>query len=985
MAASSWANAADPEELATTLVNGVFKERRLDPPDALGFTAAMGLAQIHQAVAENNFIVDDNLRSKCEKISRVGASIARQLTTGYREQQELNRIKGTLWKSVTDAIAAVLNPLPVSASAPSPSSASAPTATPAVAAEPAGATGVKALPDGVLSVVLTDLDARAQAAAAASCSQLRAAVAGVQADAPWPPAFGAYLQMLQRVLATDDTDGSSESAFVGICPLDGSPAVGADMARAVSTRRALAMSTDTFFAALVPPGRIQELRASLPVPKPPPHARTSPLASFKPSAALPFRGGGPELQAGPTPASGPSTSTPSSSPAATTPLYRLVRDARCDVDIISQLPAGGHKLVVGGDIAVMAYTHGWKQRDPGLSAVALVGPKGEPKGGGDCRGFGGGTDYDLGFYDVFVEALCADPDNALVWAAGDEGSRIKAFRAPRVAPTRPEAAACNRGRGWAQPGQRKAGAGSGKARKAAAKKAPQEEEEEEDDDDDEEEEEEEERPYDEEEDEDVGAAELCYTLRSLRHPDNGLLLSWDIAHLAPQQRMRSPNRLGESDSEDDDEEDEDDDEDREGSCHEEAIAGRGEDGSGRGGAHHRAPGGENEGGSYKGQLGWRDTEDPQELECTSGYRPHAIRLMQRPEAEPVLARAQAKTSARAQAKVRGTPAGSKPASHTEPGWDPGGTWEVKRTCLLTPPSSTTSPSAASSPSSTSSATLIAALSSAHDHVCPILAYDLETLRIRNRFFGHIYGVSGLSPSPESPHLFASSARSGNVKLWDVRSPGGSAVVTLRGGSTEALNDVVLLGGGGGERGRLGAGAVCFAGGGGESIWCWDVRAGSAQPLYELSTGNLEVLALAWHPRSASLLASCSSPREDRMGGFNRSDWRRVRVARPAPPAAAARAAGAGAEEEEDEEEQEEGYSGSEGDEDDGDEEEEEEEEGGQPRRKRWWPVSALHEPDEFGRYFNRCEGGLLRYRFGTSARRRVPPSDSPYFDSYGDW
>jgi hypothetical protein len=44
------------------------------------------------------------------------------------------------------------------------------------------------------------------------------------------------------------------------------------------------------------------------------------------------------------------------------------------------------------------------------------------------------------------------------------------------------------------------------------------------------------------------------------------------------------------------------------------------------------------------------------------------------------------------------------------------------------------------------------------------------------------------------------------------------------------------GGGGGGGGALGAGMLVFAGGANESVLAWDLRAGQARPLYELSTG-----------------------------------------------------------------------------------------------------------------------------------------------------
>ncbi len=83
-------------------------------------------------------------------------------------------------------------------------------------------------------------------------------------------------------------------------------------------------------------------------------------------------------------------------------------------------------------------------------------------------------------------------------------------------------------------------------------------------------------------------------------------------------------------------------------------------------------------------------------------------------------------------------------------------------------------------------------------------------------------------------------------------------MTLTTGSSDALGAVVLAqnsaapeskkGGSasGGSSGVLGPGPICFAGGVGECVHAFDLRGGSAKPLYELSTGNCCVVYMAWH-------------------------------------------------------------------------------------------------------------------------------------------
>ena len=154
----------------------------------------------------------------------------------------------------------------------------------------------------------------------------------------------------------------------------------------------------------------------------------------------------------------------------------------------------------------------------------------------------------------------------------------------------------------------------------------------------------------------------------------------------------------------------------------------------------------------------------------------------------------------------------------------------------------------------------------------VLTFDLETQKPKNMFFGHLYNVKDIAAAPAAwpgaENLFATCAASGDVKLWDVRCSGSSAAVPLVTGGYSPMEAVVLASntattsssssGGNSGSNQLGAGMLCFAGGACESVWAWDVRAGSAQTLYQLSTGNQVVNSLAWHQGSSSLIASCEA-------------------------------------------------------------------------------------------------------------------------------
>lgn len=209
---------------------------------------------------------------------------------------------------------------------------------------------------------------------------------------------------------------------------------------------------------------------------------------------------------------------------------------------------------------------------------------------------------------------------------------------------------------------------------------------------------------------------------------------------------------------------------------------------------------------------------------------------------------------------------------------PSGNFGLSRTCLLN--------------SSTGDKTLAAAcvVSGMEDNV--VVTYDLQTQQIKNLFLGHMFSIQDIAPAPEAwagaQDLFATCAQSGDVKIWDVRSRTGAAVVTLTGGE-EPLQAVALAanrGSGSGSTGtesagvrtsrpaavtsssnQLGAGMLCFAGGVGKCVWAWDLRNGSAQSLYQLSTGNLKVEALTWHEGTSSLIASCENIYQNRWAAW----------------------------------------------------------------------------------------------------------------------
>jgi hypothetical protein len=87
-----------------------------------------------------------------------------------------------------------------------------------------------------------------------------------------------------------------------------------------------------------------------------------------------------------------------------------------------------------GNLLSYAIGHGWKQRDPGLSAAAISVPAAAAGEEGSDVLCADDKMYCNGFFDHVVEVF-SDAANALVWAAADNGKRIKAFRCAEIETT----------------------------------------------------------------------------------------------------------------------------------------------------------------------------------------------------------------------------------------------------------------------------------------------------------------------------------------------------------------------------------------------------------------------------------------------------------------------------------------------------------------------------------------------------------------------
>ncbi|KAG2430885.1 hypothetical protein HXX76_009858 [Chlamydomonas incerta] len=720
--------------------------------------------------------------------------------------------------------------------------------------------------------------APAGASAAAGSSGSSAAAVGTNAEpaaAPSHPLQPLPPDAICRCNQDGRSDGSTEAAYNAAMPFDASPVTGADLTEFEGQRRL--RSSFGFGGGRGGGGGLRELlRMAMPPPelmpegkpktpeealaaimglgggaaggrgdsgaaggsgkigavRPAPHPRSSPLASFRNSAAVPFRSPAPHASPATSTSGGAASSRGTGGAAALDDACRIAT-AQCEVDIRDLIPSCYGVFHIDGDVLGVGYSQGWKQRDPGLGVLAfdnlqqaeerrrrqLQRQQQQQQQDADEDG---GDDEDDTNYDPMARCWCDEEEEEE--QEGEEGEEAPAARAQNPAE---KAAAGQAGLG-------------GKEQPAAA--------------------------------------------------------------------------------------------------------------ATRAGAEPR----------FRGSLGFRDCDDLDELEGTVGRAPDAAYLLPK----PIDSAAETLTGLRhGQRRTPGMAARAE---------------MVTRTLLLgaSSPTAGSTSGAAAAHWGAGGTTLVAALDGTGGvggglGGNMIVAWDLETKRVRNRFFGHLNDITDLAAPPPSwqqqqptQQLFASCARSGDAKVWDLRMHGGAAAVTLTAGGTMPLSAVCLAaseGGGdgaGGGAGALGAGLLGFAGGANESIWCWDLRGGAARPLYELSTGNCHVQALAWHGRSCSLLAAVQSVTEDRHGEQDKADWVRVAVDKA----------------------DEEGVS----DDEEGlfEDARAAHHAGGEFVVRRWWPRGALHRPQDFPRYWVLAESCVLRYRFSAGANTtHVPPSQVPCFSS----
>jgi hypothetical protein len=159
-------------------------------------------------------------------------------------------------------------------------------------------------------------------------------------------------------------------------------------------------------------------------------------------------------------------------------LHSLLTDACCDVKVLKGVFGKAYTMHLDGDLLCVGHDNDYCGREPGFSGVVLgylpqptastsqqqqqqqqtpserwQARRDEVEWGLVALSAGEGSLYKRcrevrhGLFS-HVSKVCADAGNALMWCAGDEGRRIKGFRAPaELGGPRNTDAACNRGEG----------------------------------------------------------------------------------------------------------------------------------------------------------------------------------------------------------------------------------------------------------------------------------------------------------------------------------------------------------------------------------------------------------------------------------------------------------------------------------------------------------------------------------------------------------
>lgn len=213
----------------------------------------------------------------------------------------------------------------------------------------------------------------------------------------------------------------------------------------------------------------------------------------------------------------------------------------------------------------------------------------------------------------------------------------------------------------------------------------------------------------------------------------------------------------------------------------------------------------------------------------------------------------------------------------------------------------------------------------------LASVDLETQQAASRYVGHGGHVSCIATSEGDPSTFMTAATDGVVRLYDARAP--APVLDVF--HNDEFIDTALYE-------HIGGHSFLIIGGStSQQVKVWDIRA--QLPLYELSTGNNQVNALAWDTSSQTLYAATDCEYFDRSRHHH--EYRRAKLPKSTTGDA-----------------DEDSYDDSEG-----------------PN----WPKKAYHNESGFGHLLDSAEHRVYVYHFKEDADPAVVPISG--YSTRGEW
>ncbi|KAH6913306.1 WD40-repeat-containing domain protein [Coprinopsis sp. MPI-PUGE-AT-0042] len=219
------------------------------------------------------------------------------------------------------------------------------------------------------------------------------------------------------------------------------------------------------------------------------------------------------------------------------------------------------------------------------------------------------------------------------------------------------------------------------------------------------------------------------------------------------------------------------------------------------------------------------------------------------------------------------------------------------------------------------------------------AIDLDHgSKVSARYLGIGGDVVGFSTSQGDPNCFTVASTDGFVRMYDYRTLLPALTIKVSPQDDDDFKPSAVL------CHPNGFPLLFSAAFSEECVKLWDLR--SNAPVYEMSTGNNQVEAMAWNDKGDELFAITQNINRDRMGGLHREDYRRARLTYSQTRSVHGSRWAAGEDSDE---------------EDDSD-------------HDLSWPKKAFHAENYWGHVFDEAEHTIFKYSFKENPDPTVVPA-----------